>query len=120
MAHNAYLVQRGNRVAYSNSGSAIPTKNVVVIRSGTSGMIGITESSIAATTGTGVLAIGGGDERIWNLPKHSGESFAFGDVLYWSTGSEYLTKTSSGNTRAGVCAKAAGSAATTADFVLNG
>lgn len=120
MSHTAYLVQRGNRVTYSNSGSLIPAKNVVVRQSGATGKIGISVDSIPATTGTGELAIGGGDERVWNLPKHTGEVFTDAQVLYWNPTSEYLTGTNtSTNTRAGRSVGAFASAATTANFVLN-
>lgn len=120
MSHTAYLVQRGNRLPYTNTGSAIATKTVVVIVSGATGFIGIAETAIDATTGTGVLAIGRGDEGIWNLPKKSGDVFTLGQVVYWDPTNERLTTTNTTtNTRAGRCAKAAASAATTADVLIN-
>jgi predicted RecA/RadA family phage recombinase len=119
MSYAATLTRRGNRVPYSNTGAAIGSKQVVVIRSGSAGMIGITESSIPATTGTGVLAIGGGDERVWNLPKKSGDVFVQGAIVYWDSGNSRCTSTSSGNTRCGVADVAAASAATTMDVIIN-
>ncbi len=120
MAYTAYLVQRGNRINYPNTGSLIGSKQVVVLASGTSGFCGISVTDIAATTGTGELAIGGGDERIWNLPKTSGQVYTIGQVLYWnaSTGAVSSTATTT-NTRIGRAAAAAASAATTVNIILN-
>jgi predicted RecA/RadA family phage recombinase len=119
MAYTAKAVQRGNRVTYSNSGSAIGAKQVVVIVSGASGFLGISMDAIAATTGTGEVSIGGGDERVWNLPKKSGDVFTQGMAVYWDSGNGRLTTSSTGNTRAGRVVAAAASAATSADLILN-
>ncbi len=119
MSYTALAVQRGNRITYSNTGAAIGSKQVVVIVSGASGLIGITVDAIAATTGSGEVSIGGGDERVWTLPKKSGDVFTAGQVVYWDSTNSYLTTTSSGNTRAGRVSAAAASAATTANLILN-
>jgi len=112
------FVQPGGRLSYANAGSAILSGGVVVVRSGTSGMIGIAVTDIAATTGSGEIAVGY-PEKVHVLAKKSGDTFAMGDICYWSTGSSYITSTGSGNTRAGVAAAAAASAATTINVLIN-
>jgi predicted RecA/RadA family phage recombinase len=119
MAYTAYLKRRGSRITYSNSGSAISPKQVVVIVSGSTGFVGISLDTIAASTGTGELAIGGPDEKVWNLPKKSGDVFAQGAIVYWDSGNNRCTSTASGNTRCGRADVAAASAATTIDVILN-
>lgn len=113
MAANAAFVNTGHRVPYSNSGSAITSKDVVTRVSGNSGCIGIALAAIAATTGTGELAVDG----VWTLPKATGEAFTDGQRLYW-TGTA-LTGASTGNTNAGRCVGAFASAATTANCHIN-
>jgi predicted RecA/RadA family phage recombinase len=113
MAASAAFVQTGDRQPYSNTGSAIVSKDVVTRVSGNSGCIGIAVADIAATTGTGVLDVVG----VWTLPKATGEAFTDGQRLYW-TGTA-LTGASTGNTNAGRAVGAAASAATTANISLN-
>lgn len=114
MAANAVYINEGKRITYSNTGSAISSKDVVVVASGVSGIIGIALVDIAATTGTGQLEITGRH----TLPKATGEAFTLGQVLYWD-GTQLTGTSTTTYTRAGRCASAAASAATTADVLLN-
>ncbi len=68
------LVARGALYNYTNTGSAIAAGGVVVLVSGSSGFCGIAVDAIAATTGTGVLNIGGPDMCVHQLKKHTGEA----------------------------------------------
>ena len=120
MPINCSTYQRGGRIAYSNTGSAIAAGDLVIIASGTSGMVGIAVTDIAATTGTGELNIGAGSEDrvIKTTNKPSGEAWTQGQVLY--TDGTNITSTSSTTfTRVGRAAFAAASADTTAYFILN-
>lgn len=113
------LFKKGNRYSYSNTGSAINSGDVVVLVSGSTGFIGVAVTAIAATTGTGELAIGGGDERVVTLTKHTGEAFTDGQLLYWDATNHRLTGASTGNTRAGRSYGTAATAATTANLIIN-
>lgn len=106
-------IQRGSKYPYSNTGSAIAAGAVVSL--GTLG-VGIAETAIAATTGTGTLIVGG----VHVLAKNTGEVFTDGQQLYWSASSNnYLTGASTGNTAAGTSWGTANSAAATANILLN-
>lgn len=115
----ASVYQRGNRLLYTNTSTAITAGDVVVIASGTSGICGIALVDIAATTGTGQVCIGGGDETVWSVTKTSGEAWTQGQVLYWD-GSAVTSTSSTTFTRIGRAAYAAASAATTGYVILNG
>lgn len=114
MAAAAVYVNDGSRITYSNTGAAIVAHDVVIVASGTSGIIGIAVAAISATTGTGQLEIKGRH----TLPKASGEAFTQGQVLYWD-GTQLSGTSTTTSTRAGRAAAAAASAATTADCLLN-
>lgn len=113
------VFKRGNRYSYSNTGSAIASGAVVVLVSGATGFIGVAMTAIAATTGTGELIIGGGDERVVTLAKNVGEVFTDGQLLYWDNSNFWLTGASTGMTRAGRSYGTANSAAATAQFIIN-
>lgn len=108
-------VQRGSKYPYANTGSAIASGAVVVLSSGSSGRIGVAESAIAATTGTGTLLLGG----VQSLTKHTGEAFTNMQLLYWDATNTRLTGSSTGNTFAGTSWGTANSAAATANVLLN-
>lgn len=104
----------GMRLIYSNSGSAILSGAVVVLRSGASGMIGIAETDIAATTGTGYVMTGG----VHNLLKASGAISAWA-VVYWNTSTGINTTNTTTHTKAGIAVAAATTAATSIDVLVN-
>jgi predicted RecA/RadA family phage recombinase len=68
-------VQRGNAITYSNAGSAIAAGDVVVMGH----TIGVALADIAATTGTGPVAV----EGVFTVPKVSAAEFAQGEKLVW-------------------------------------
>jgi predicted RecA/RadA family phage recombinase len=115
MAANAAFKYEPSRIPYSNTGSAIGSKDVVVVVAGASGLLGIAIAAIAATTGTGVVQIDG----VWALPKKSGDVFTAGMAIYWDSGNTRLTTSSTGNTLAGRSDAAYASAVTTANVILN-
>jgi predicted RecA/RadA family phage recombinase len=104
----------GNRILYSNTGSAIAAGDIVIVRSGTSGVCGIAVTDIAATTGTGQLSVGG----VHELPKVSGAITA-GALVYRGTAGT-VTTTSTSGTLLGYATAAATTAATTAFVMVNG
>lgn len=70
--------QEGETINYSNSGSAIAAGSVVAIGH----MIGIALVDIAATTGTGAVAIEG---VFSGIPKVTAAVFVQGEKLLWDT-----------------------------------
>lgn len=106
--------RNGQRVLYTNSGSAISAGDLVVIRSGTSGVCGVAVTDIAATTGTGELEICG----VHALTAATGAITA--GALVYRNSSGAITTTSTSNTLAGWAYAAKTTAATTAYVVLNG
>lgn len=116
MAANVSFHSTGKRQSYSNSGSAIAAGDIVILRSGTSGKVGVAVTDIAATTGTGNVEVCG---VYYTTAKASGEAWTDGLVLY--TDGTSITSTSSTTfTRVGVAMGTAASAATTGYFIVNG
>lgn len=70
--------QDGKVITYSNTGSAITAGSVVVM----SHMIGIALTDIAATSGTGAVAVEG---VFSGIPKVTAAVFAVGEKLIWDT-----------------------------------
>jgi predicted RecA/RadA family phage recombinase len=68
-------VYAGETLEYANSGSAIASGDVVVIGN----IIGVALVDIAATSGTGTVAI----EGVFDLPKVDGAVIAQGEKLVW-------------------------------------
>lgn len=76
----------------------------------------------------GVATVGGPEGRedefltvgVFDLPKAAGDTPAVGAKLYWDTAEKNLTTTATGNTRTGVCIKAADANATTVHIRLDG
>jgi len=68
--------QKGDVIVYSNAGSAIAAGDVVVMGN----TIGIALSAIAATTGTGPVAIEG---VFSGIPKVTAAVFVQGEKLIW-------------------------------------
>jgi predicted RecA/RadA family phage recombinase len=67
--------QRGNAITYSNAGAAIAAGDVVVMGH----TIGVALADIAATAGTGPVAV----EGVFTVPKVSAAEFAQGEKLVW-------------------------------------
>lgn len=86
-------VQSGETMVYNNSGSAIASGDPVVIGE----RIGVAIVDIAATTGSGSVAM----EGVFQLDKDADESFEQGDQLFYDSSDSTLTKTATGNTWAG-------------------
>lgn len=111
---------RGTRLPYTNTGSAIAAGDLVILNSGTTGLVGVALTDIAATSGTGEVAIGGGDERIFpTTNKATGEAWTIGQPLF-SDGTNITSTSSTTFNRVGRAAAAAASADTTGSIILNG
>src|SRR3990172_9268623 len=91
------FVQEGKVMDYLNAGSAVASGDVVVLPAG----IGVAVVDIS-TDASGSVKL----EGVFELAK-AAEAFDQGDKLYWDASAKKLTKTSSGNTPAGVAFKAA-------------
>lgn len=89
-----------DKIDYVNASSAISAGDVVDLGS----IIGIAINDIAATTGTGPIAISG----VFTLAKETGVAHSVGDLVYWD-GTE-CTKTPGVLTLAGTVVVAAESA----------
>jgi len=93
-------VQAGKFLDYLNGGSAISSGDVVAFVSG----VGIAAADIANGE-TGALAV----EGVFELAKKSGETWAFGDRIYWDSGTSEFTNVAGSNLLAGYAVEAAGS-----------
>lgn len=67
----------GNTVNYTNAGSAIAAGAIVALKH----CLGIAITDIAATTGTGELAV----EGVFLVPKATGTAWVNGEKLLWDT-----------------------------------
>ncbi len=105
------FVQPGQIMEYANAGGAIASGDVVVIGE----RIGVAEVAIAATTGTGSVAM----EGVYNLPKTTGTAWSQGDKLFYVSGTSKLDKVATGNTYAGIAFEAATSGATEGKCKIN-
>lgn|GEM_PF-5698359 len=104
---------RGNRINFTNTGSAISAGDIVIVRSGTAGVCGIAVTDIAATTGTGQLEIGG----VHALTAVTG-ALAYGALVYRGTLGT-VTGTSTSGTLLGYVVAAKTTASTTAFVLVN-
>lgn len=68
-------VQKGDTVTYSNAGSAIASGDVVKMNN----IVGVALADIAATTGTGPVAV----EGCFTVPKVTGVAWTIGQALVW-------------------------------------
>lgn len=78
--------------------------------------------AVAANAAANGAAVEGMTEGVFDLVKVGSEAWAVGDKVYWDDTNKYLTKTSAGNTLAGVATAVVGSGAgeTTGRVRLNG
>ncbi len=111
-------VNNGDRILYTNTGSAIAVGDVVPVATGATGFCGVAVVAIAASTGTGVLDVKPG--KRFTLLKASGEAFTQGQILYWNTSTGLTGTNTTTNTKIGRAALAAASADVTADCLLHG
>lgn len=103
-------VREGKTLPYTNgTGSAIAKGTVIEFAA----MIGIALGDIANGS-TGEIAV----DEVWTLAKETGVAFTLGDQLYWDATNDRLDKTNT-NIPCGIAAADAGSAATTAQVLLN-
>lgn len=107
----------GERILYTNAGSAITAGSLISLASGTTGMCGVAVVDIAATTGTGIVDIKPG-KHFTNAPKATGEAFTLGQALFFD-GTNLSGTSTTTSTRAGRAGAAAASAATTCELFLN-
>lgn len=102
-------VQDGKTITKTAPTGGWTVGTLQIIRSGTSGQCGVVMNTVAAGAETPLAS-----EGVHELPAESGtgKSFTAGDILYRKASDGSLTKSSTGNTRAGVCwkDKAAGTA----------
>lgn len=110
------FVDRGEVFTYANTGAAIKSGAVVVIGN----LIGVAEVDIAATSGTGAVAMSG----VFTLPKVVGSAWAQGAKLLYDVSAAAFdvgTATPATGDVSGCCVAAAAalSAATTGQVLLN-
>lgn len=91
----------------------ISSGGVVVIATN---KLGVAINDIAAAA-TGPARVRG----VVRLPAETGtgKSFAQGDLLYWNASTSKLTKTSTGNSKAGICTLAKGTSTNYGEVDLN-
>jgi predicted RecA/RadA family phage recombinase len=105
----ATRVNSGTTIDYTPT-SAVAAGSVVVSNS----LVGIATADISANT-KGALAVMG----VFDVPKLSTDNVGLGAVLYWDAGNTRATLTSTGNTRMGLAAEAAGSGVGRVKVLLN-
>lgn len=105
------FLRDGKTHLYTNAGSAIASGAVVLL-----GMFqyGIATTTIAATTGTGLVATKG----VYRLDKTTSQTYAVGDRLYWDPSTSKVTNVPAQLGFIGFAAAAAASAATSCDVEL--
>lgn len=103
------FIQKGDVVPFT-AGGALVSGQVIKI----SDVIGIVTADFAS--GEEAQAVLSG---VFEVAKKSTDNVAQGDALYWDAGNAYFTKTSAGNTYAGVAFRAAGVSATKVHLHLN-
>lgn len=104
----------GDRLTKTVPTGGVSSGDVNVIRSGATGLIGVWLDDYSAAA-SGVLLLTGDHE----LPAVNNAAFAVGDLLYWDDSANKLTKTATGNTRAGTCTATKATAGTTGRVLLN-
>ena len=104
-------VQRGKRLAYTNSGSSVISADTVVV---IGDRIGIAVVDIAVDA-EGELQV----EGVVTLDKGS-DAADMGDQAYWDAANEEITTTASTNVAAGYFAEDADASDTTCKIKLNG
>jgi predicted RecA/RadA family phage recombinase len=109
-------VYEGKTLNYTNTGAAIASGAVVVVGN----IIGIAQGDIAATSGTGVLAI----EEVWTVPKVSGAVIAAGEKVLWDVSAgafdDSLATPATGDvSNCCVAMEAAGNGVTTIEVKIN-
>jgi len=107
-------VREGDSLQYTNTGSAISSGDEVVMND----VLGVALVDIAASTGTGEVAI----EGVFTLTKVAGTAAAVGETMHWDASGGGLINTitpASGDiSNACICVEAAASAATTVNVKL--
>ncbi len=97
------MIQDGDSIEYSNSGSAIASGDVVPMGD----RCGVALTAIAATSGKGTVNLCG----VYEIAKDDDESFAIGDQLFFDANDSTITKTAPGNTPIGIATEVALTAA---------
>lgn len=106
----------GDSILYSNSGSAISSGDVVIVEN----LICVAQEDIAATSGTGWLAIA----KAHRLPKVSAAVIAQGEKVIWDVSAgafdDDAATPASGDVSSGAVAlEAAGNGVTEIEVLLN-
>ena len=98
-------------IPYSNTGAAIEAGDVIDLVH----RAGVALVDIAATTGSGSVAVGG----VYTLPKDT-STIAQTDELYWDVSAEKVTTTQgAGDPRLGIAVKAAATGDTYCNVEIN-
>lgn len=106
---------KGNRVKVTAGTAGYSAGDVVVVRSGATGMVGVAVADIAASA-VGEVEI----EGVHVLTKATGTAnvFATGDIAYYDVADGNFSKQASANIKAGIATEAAAAAATTVKIKL--
>ena len=109
MAQN--FIQSGDVIIFQNAGAALASGAGVKI-----GLrIGVCLVDIAATTGSGAVAM----EGVFKIVKATGQAWTQGALVYWDDTNKNFTTTASGNTLAGYIWEPAASGDTVGYVKLN-
>ncbi|QNN23522.1 DUF2190 family protein [Planctomycetales bacterium ZRK34] len=106
----------GQRLRATAPSGGVVVNQVVVIRSGATGMIGVAITAASAGEEYTVAITG-----VWRITKNTTTSagvFSQGDVVYLDVADANVSSQASANIKAGIAAAAAAAAETTADVLL--
>ena len=106
----------GDRVTVTAGTGGYSSGDVVVVRSGATGMIGVAVADIAASA-EGEAEITGVHELTSSTSTSIGV-FAVGDIVYWDVAGAHCNSQASANVKAGICMEASAAAATTVKVKL--
>lgn len=105
----------GNIIQVVAPTAGYTSNQLFILRSGTAGCCGVAVADIAAAATGGAYV-----EGVFELPANAGTglTFAVGDILYRNSSTAALTKSTTGNTKVGMCVEAKAAAGTTAKVKL--
>lgn len=106
----------GTRIVMTAPSGGVSAGDVVVVRSGATGMVGVALTTVSAGESYTVAITGR-----WRITKNTttgAGAFSIGDVVYLDVADENVSSQASANVKAGMAAAAAVAADTTADVLL--
>lgn len=112
------FVKEGGRITATVPSGGITTSRVLVIRSGTSGQIGVSLVTNASAGAAHEVATEGVFELTKNASTTTAEAMAVGATVYYDVADDEITNVASANIPAGTVVETAANTATTVKIKL--